>query len=391
MNVNAEWLTLSVILALSLIGMYTCRLIILHLMNRDSPIGAKLCKAGGIFDCDKVLGSRLGMISKNIHWGDVGLVYFIAQALYIVVECINGRTAECIGMITFPCLLAFGLSIVSLVYQAFLIKAWCKMCLITVCIVWLQAIVLVAKFVMGGGSTEKDLVNHFLQGNLLPSILMFGISLVLASAWFLMKTALLAAGEVKATKKKLSLFKKNPIVFKALLKGQPTTNTDGWEDDFLLGERIAPTQLMVALNPYCPPCAREYEEILKLLKMFPGSLGVTIRFPMPADIQNKTTRTVRYLLHAYAHTPKDEQPRILARWFASLSLEDLEKLYPDGITDQNELLSKHRQWSADSKIGYTPTLFINGHEIPRLFYTVADLALLMPKLSKRPLRFATMK
>jgi hypothetical protein len=383
-------LILTILLSLSLTGISICRLILLHLMNRDSPLGAKLCSNKGNFNCDKVLGSGLGRISKNIHLGDAGLVYFISQFLFLIFESINGRVPEGIGILTFPCLLSVALTFVSLAYQAFRVKAWCKMCLITTGIIWLQGLTLLANFSLRDNSPRSYFAEIVSRGKWLPSLLTFLVSLLIAGAWFLIRGLIATAGEVKILKGKLLLLKKDSNVFRAVLKRQRTVNTDLWEDEFLLGSIDAPVQLVLALNPFCQPCAREYREILGLLHMFPGFVRVAIRFLVNSDTESKPTRVARYLLHRYAYMPRNEQPHILENWFNSPSLNQLEKLYPDIDPDGNELLKKHQQWFEESKITHTPTLFIHGHEFPKL-YTLSDLILLIPKLSKRPLKTSPVK
>lgn len=373
------------ILIPSLAGVYVCRLIILHLMNNDSPLGKKLCGNSGKFNCDTVLTSDLGKVSKNIHLADVGLIYFISQSLFLILETINGKSSGCIAIITLPCLLAFALTFVSLAYQAFVIKSWCKMCLLVVSIIWLQAIMLVMHFALTAGDQKTGFFTNISFNEFFPSLLTFTVSLLIAGTWLFIKSAVLKASEAKMAKARLLLFKKNPAVFRSLLKTQRTVNSDLWEGDFLLGNIGAPTQLIAALNPYCIPCAREYGELLTLLKMFPNSLSVIIRFLVHTETDHKQTTAVRYLLNEYANTPKDKQPDILERWFRTKSLSNSEDLLSHSNPGQNDLLKKHQQWFGESKIQHTPTLFINGQEMPK-FYTASDLKILMPKFLKRPLK-----
>jgi len=366
--------------ALSIAGIYTCSLIILHLQNRDSPVGAKLCSTDGKFNCDKVLRSNLGKISKNIHLADIGLAYFIFQSLFIIFESINGRMANCINVITFPCLFAFALTFFSFGYQAFLIRSWCKLCLIIAGIIWMQQLVLILGYAFRTDTHKDYFSQNAFRPDHLSSFLMLAATMAIASIWFFIKGLMATAGEAVTLKRKLYLFKKNANIFRAALKTQRTIDTTIWEDDFLLGSRNASTQLMVALDPYCPPCAREYKEILQLLQLFPDTILVVIRFHVSPNM-DKTTNAVRHLLQEYHSTPITRQPQILERWFSTLS--------PDKPETSNPalLLQKYQQWFEESKILHTPTFFINGHEFPKL-YELSDLKMLMAKFLKRPLKFS---
>ncbi len=332
---------LAAMLILSATGIFICRLTILHLMHKDSPLGAKLCGTGATFNCDKVLYSSLGKITPRIHLGDIGLVYFITQALFILFQYIDGRGAEIRMLLVIPGLLACVLTLISLFYQAFIIKAWCKMCLITVGIIWAQALLLILPppvFSYGEDSQR--------------SALMLILSLALGSAWFFIKPSLVVATEVKTARAKLMLFKKNSNVFRAVHRAQKTATDDLWADDFVLGNRNAPIRLVVALNPYCGPCAREYKELQKLLTLFPACVCVTVRFFADISVENKPTRAVRHLLHEYAYKTREQQPQILERWFAT-------QVYSDIHLHQDDLLKKYEGWFVENQIPHTPTLFIN--------------------------------
>lgn len=370
---------LTALLILSLGGIYICRLIILHLID---PAGQRLCKTDEKFDCDRVLNSDLGKINQHINLADVGLVYFIAQSLLIVLAAIAEKSAG-ITVLFVPSLLAMAMTFISLFYQAFIIKGWCKMCLIVAGIVWLQTGMLTANAVMEVQGLAADV----------SSIGLLVVSLLLACIWFLVKSAIMDGRQAATTNRKLTYLKNNPNVFRAILKTQRTVPIDIWEDDFLLGNRRAPTRLIVTMNPYCRPCAREYERLFQLLQAHPRTLGVAIRFVVTASADTRHTRAVRYLLQEYAASPPDLQPLVLQKWFDTKLLptnsDPASKSSPE-LEAQNDLLQRYQQWWQVNNIRATPTVFINGYEFPRL-YATSDLNVLLPKLARRPLKASAAK
>lgn len=375
-------------LILSALGIFLSRLVILHLFRVDSPIVSTLCgNSDGQSDCDKVMDSAIGKFAGNMHLGDIGLAYFVSQFLFIVLETINNRVGACMQILAYSCLVAFAMTLVLLAAQQFLIKAWCKICLMVTAVIWLQQIALLMQYAFSKGSPQVYFSQAIFESDQLPSWLMLAISMAVGAGWFLLRKAISVAAAAEMTKRNLFGFKRNIQVFKAILKTQRSVDTTLWDDEFLLGGLNTSTRITVVLNPYCPPCGREYQEIMRLLGLFRESLHVAVRFSIPAG-ENKWTQAVRQLLQAYFSTPAAGKTEVLATWFQMRPTfrndPVMTPVSPDHRFDG--LIEKHRQWCAEVKITHTPTLFINGYEFPPKLYVPSDLRLVLRAFGKQPLK-----
>jgi thiol-disulfide isomerase/thioredoxin len=218
-------------------------------------------------------------------------------------------------------------------------------------------------------------------------MLIFCVSI--ASIWFSIKPILEIANDVKLTNAKMLLLKSNINVFMALLRRQRTIDASLWENDFLIGSKDAAVQLMVAINTYCPPCAREYKNLLEIVRTFPDSIGVTMRFFVDSNEDSKTTRSVLYVLSQYVSTSKEEQSKILENWFSSNPVSPEEKKVHQ-YTEQTGILKQYQEWFHKNNVTHTPTIFLNGYELPKPYY-VLDLKMLIPKLSNRLIKLTNQK
>ncbi len=130
------WTTALVLL--SIIGILICISIVAYLLKLGDPIGLKLCSTEGLFDCDKVLNSSSAKITGDYTWGDVGLIYFCAQCLFLFISAVFGLVHEALFFFLLLATIAFSGTFFSIYFQWRVISGWCKMCLLTALTIWLQ-------------------------------------------------------------------------------------------------------------------------------------------------------------------------------------------------------------------------------------------------------------
>lgn len=153
-----------------------------------------------------------------------------------------------------------------------------------------------------------------------------------------------------------------------------------------LGNPEAPVQIMVACNPYCGPCAKAHELLHTLTEKYTGLLGLTIRFTLAADNKkDKRTEVVQYVLQHIEEacvnkTPEEKSAysrKVLQHWFTQMNYEKFTARFSNTKTiDVSSILQQHENWSRLSSIRFTPTIFINGRELPE-GYTITDIDGLM--------------
>lgn len=213
----------------------------------------------------------------------------------------------------------------------------------------------------------------------------------IASSWFLIKDIYKKGDEAKFKTIQLLKWKRNPEIFLLLLYKQRTVDTSPWKNDIVLGNSNTEIQFIVACNPYCSPCAKAHEQLNELLEIYPEQVGITIRFTVNAENkEDKRMVAVSHILQVYLNAKTEEEKHaILSDWFKCMDLEKWKKTYSfcfEGLVPKiregwNEVLQKHQQWGEENKITHTPTIFINGYELPSN-YNASDLKLLIPTISE---------
>jgi hypothetical protein len=353
---------------LSLAGVYVCSLVILYLLDKKNPYTQKWCSAKGRYDCGKVL--EAGRFSTTAHLGDVGLVYFMGQFLFLLVSNVYGPLPNTFLLLGFPVALGVVIGIFSVCYQGLLVKSWCKMCLAIVAVLWLQALVLVGYFVLG-----KANLLVLDSAKLLPVAFVYAACLLAAACWFAVPPIMAKAAAADNLRRQNLRWKKDGGLFLAMLQKQRVVDATVWENDFVLGNSDAPIKMVEAVNLYCPACAGQHRQLSQLLAENPNGLGLVLRFRTVPREASKHTVALKHILTAYFATNNmQEKHKILDDWYETMDLQKWQQRWPSvTIADGHEaLINRHREWFAQSAITHTPTLFINGHEFPQP-YIIADL------------------
>lgn len=343
----------------SLAGLATAILIVQQELGISNELTEQLCAAGKNTDCDAVMHSKGSKFGKWFNWADAGIIYFSSFLLLLI------SSSQLLLAVLSATAIPF--TFFSLYYQWRVVKKWCTLCLITVAILWIQFVLLMPiliQFNLTAVSISEIAFATF-------------IITAMATAWLLiLKPSLHSNRELTSKNYSLLRFKNNPDIFTALLKQQRQVDITPFENDLQLGNPNAPLQIMVACNPYCGPCAKAHEMLNEIVTK--NDIGLTVRFTAKAENkEDKRTQAVEYILQLLTGETNNYKMQVLHDWYLKMNMAEFANKYPlKEKADADDLLKKHEQWSGKMKIAFTPTIFINGYELPKQ-YNVADLKRLL--------------
>jgi len=355
-------ISLAGLLFASIAGLGIAVLIVQQELGISNEITEQLCSAGRQTDCNAVINSKGSKLSKWFNWADAGIIYFACFLLLLVSSPGNLLLLSLLSAAVIPFVFF------SVYYQWRVAKKWCTLCLLTVA-------VLVIQFALLGTDVlnlSKGGFEIFSFNNIGSTAFVFT---TIATSWLLIiKPALQKKKELTDKNYSLMRFKNNPDTFNALLKQQRKVDTTPFENDLQLGNPDAAVQIMVACNPYCGPCAKAHEVLHELVEK--NDIGLTVRFTINADQpENKRTQVVRHILQHLAetgHTAHNSR-QLLHDWFAVMDHEEFTKEYPVAEkTDVYYTMKKQEDWALEANIRATPTVFINGNELPKQ-YRIGDM------------------
>jgi uncharacterized membrane protein len=265
------------------------------------------------------------------------------------------------------------LSIIVTPYIAFSVyyqarnKQWCRLCLGVQVVLAINAVL--AFIMLKNSITIFAMLDYYT----ISTTVFLGLVFLLLGCHAV--PILKKAFDSKNYEKRLRRLRYNPDIFQALLNNNPliTKSTDGV--GLVVGNPQATTELIKVCNPYCAPCSKAHPHLEEIIK---GNPDVKIRIIFTASGEDEDIKTAP-VAHLLAIQDKQGQAGVeqaLNDWY-SASRKDYGSFaakYPMNgeINAQKEKIIAMRNWCNDMKIRATPTLFINGRELPE-GYAISEL------------------
>ncbi|MDP3912923.1 MAG: thioredoxin domain-containing protein [Bacteroidota bacterium] len=346
-----------------MIGVFVTTLLLWYEIDRDNPLLHKVCTGIAKGNCDAILSSKQSKVLSWLSWSEVGFFYFAVGLITLLFATPLNNSISIIGYLN---ILALPYTIFSIYYQSVVAKQWCVLCLSVQALLVLGGInIIVNRLLLPILQIPIDFLFKSILFYLLPVI-----------GWYAIKPYLLRLQEAKNTKREYLRIKFNSEIFETLLKKQKqiTFPTDGIGIDF--GNPEATNTLVKVCNPYCGPCSKAHPKIEKLLEEIPN-LKVKVIFTTPNDPNHDAFKPINYLLAIRDQNKSDEIIKhAMDDWYLA-EKKDYERFaskYPINgkLEKQGNKINAMFKWCNNMEINFTPTIFINGYQLPEP-YNIEDL------------------
>lgn len=353
------WLP-TVLLTLLNIGYAIGLLLILYELNEYTPFLAKVCGFSKKTNCAAVLHSE-GSMFLGIPWSVIGTSYFVSMACTLIV---SGLSSSMINTVSWLHLLTLPYMIFSLYYQYQVVRQWCPLCLTVLVIILLF---FVTSLVSGVYSSTI-----YLNWNCLTTI---AVCLFMSFATFYSLCQLSRQYKVgRHYKYSLAHIKYHKEVFQTLLLTSRKIEMPTDDCGIILGNPKGTIHIVKVCNPYCGHCADAQPILQKIANDHPDVKLQIIFATNPNTPFYKETPIDLFLSHYHKGA---DMERILSDWYAN-PLKDknkFEQVYP--VSDKDIARNKDNadrmfKFCEDVNIVGTPTIFINGHELPN-YYTIKEM------------------
>lgn len=347
-----------------LLGIVVSITLLWNEIDSNNPLLHKVCTSIKKGNCDAILSGRQSKVFNWLSWSEVGFFYFAGGMLALLFV---RPMSQALTIVAWLNLVALPYTLFSIYYQSRVAKQWCVFCLAVQALLVFGAVNVISyRFVL----PLPQIAVHAVATSLL-------LCLIPVLSWYVIKPGLLRLQESVNTKREYLRLKFNTEIFDSMLQKQRriTVPTNGLGID--LGNRNATNQLVKACSPYCGPCARAHPKIEKLLDEIPN-LKAKIIFTTPNDSENRAFNPTSHLLTvADECCDEKELKQALDDWYLSKKKDynRFAEMHPitSSLGVQGEAIEKMYQWCMDMEISYTPTIFINGYELP-VAWDIDDLS-----------------
>lgn len=363
-------------LGLLLAGTVVSTALIWYDVDKNNPLLKRVCTNLAKSDCNAVLTSKGAKVFGWLSWSEVGLFYFAGGLLTMVLA--GGNAWAVAGVVGWLNVLALPYTLFSLYYQGQIAKQWCALCLVV------QAILVLGGLTVATSGLLWPLPSlGYADAAII--ILLYAITPLI---WYSLKPILLRMQESKSNYRQYLRLKFNSELFSTLLKNQKKINSPLRDLGITLGNPNASNTLVKVCSTYCGPCSKAHPEIEKLLEAN-DDLQVRIIFLAPHPEVNTAANPIRHLLAIAEQHDTHKLQQALNDWYLPND-KDYERFaaqYPlnGELQRQQEHVVAMNSWCEAESIMATPTIFLNGYQLPSS-HTIEDLHYLLldlPELDKR--------
>ncbi len=344
-------------------GIMVTSLLLWYEIDKNNSLLQKVCTGIAKGNCNAILTGRRSKVFNWLSWSELGFFYFSGGILVLL---FSGDPGNALILLAWLNSLALPYIIFSVYYQWRVAKQWCVLCLAV------QALLLLG----GVNILSNDLLASF-NGLSVPFLFKSaGLYLLPVTLWYAIKPFILRQQEAKNTKREYLRIKFNAEIFETLLKKQKaiTIPVDGLGID--LGNAAAANTLIKVCNPYCGPCSKAHPKIEELLEEN-SNVKAKIIFTTPDDEGHHSIKPTRHLM-AIAEQGSNEKiiKQSLDDWYLEekKDYELFAKIYPMNgeLEKQGDKIEAMDKWCKAMDIHATPTIFINGYQLPDA-YSIEDL------------------
>ena len=343
---------------LSTVGVFVCAMLMQKQLMGESRYGDRVCNLFNHADCNSILDGPKAKIF-GISWSEVGMGYFTASILLITLY------PESVGTVSIINWIAMFYGVWSIYYQWRIAKSWCVLCVISQIVIWLIGIIAIISCI----STPLTF-NVFSS---LLSCIVYGICIMAVHHY-----AIAHSAEKERTQaiQKYRALKANSKVANTLIEDGDFYETSLEDSSIIFGNKEAKMRITILSNPHCNPCARMHERIDKLLDLCSDNICIQYIF---SSFNEQLEDSSRYLIYCYDMNDIQASREAFTKWYKGekTNHEAITRNYSVQIHNEKveEELIKHKEWRQRTKLMATPTILVNGFELPAE-YEIEDLAMI---------------
>lgn len=345
----------------STFGILISLLLAWHEVDAHNPFIKEVCGGQGRkLNCDAVLSSS-GAIFLGISWAVWGFAYF--ATFFLSTLLFSGQVSYQYLWSILSILVLIYLPF-SIYYQSKVVKQWCLLCLSVLAVLFANSIASLYFLIINNNLFDWKTVLHTIA---------IGLFFLLATYYAV--PILKQARESKSYAKRWKKLRYNADVFEVLLSksSKISVSTEGL--GIVVGNPEASKEIIKVCNPYCGPCAKAHLELEQILKQNPD-VKVRIVFTASGNDDDIRTAPVAHLLAIQEKLGNDKAHQALDDWYLAdnKDYEVFAQKYPMNgeLKKQKDKIIAMRDWCNEMKIRATPTIFVNGQELPDS-YRIAEL------------------
>ncbi len=338
------------------VGLVTAGFLLWYRVDTYNPKLQSFCTGGSQkINCNAVLNSKYANFF-GVSISTIAFAFFFSSFAILLLFNFSVATLSFLSYVSF---VSIPVLILSIYYQAFVIKNWCKFCLLIQGVL-LSTIVVSLIFKLYEEGFDFMIFMTF--------ICVFSLALV---GWLALEPILLSNQKLNLYIRSYRKVKSNPNVFFGLLQKSEKIQTPVNGVGIELCHRSAKYKVLKVCNPYCGPCAKAHPLLDDLYEK--GIIDLQIIFTSSSHKEDLKYLPVNHLVNVYKQQP-EAITSALNDWYTAKekNYEEFVNKYPIKLSQYDHEIDKMHDWCNQEQVAFTPSIYINGYRLPSE-YTVTDL------------------
>ncbi len=343
--------------SIGILGLYLSDEIFETAHDRGSDFGQKICGQDEESGCKQVLQSdkyQLGPFSLN----DLFFAFLLATLLQTLV----------VGQWSEAHLWSYGLATVTvlctMVIQAFVLKTWCRLCLLSAAVVLLQ-------------TTVIGVVAYYSEAVIWQALPLLGLQDMASMGlfFFLALFGIHSYRRIKAQNYELGTreiellrFKRSPDTIDRALANTKSLAFEAGADQIVLGNPNASKIVRLVLSTTCGFCKTAFEKFRSLYDKDTETYQFHLilnHYNTDSSVRNDVAAT---LIHCFRTQGADAFLELMDTWFAHRDAERFSKETTCQFTEADyQILKKQRDWCKKNELFHTPILAVDAKIIPEFY------------------------
>lgn len=351
----------NVLLALiKVLGLIVSSLLLWWEIDKFNPTLQNLCSGGKKINCSSVLSSKYAyLLDGKISVSLIAFSYFFSTLFSAFVLNFSDPILSALSLLT---IIGIPIAITSLIFQSVVLKQWCNFCIAIIGIIALEGLFFFLA-TPSFSTISLQVISTLILLFLLPVL-----------GWNFLKPLLINKKEYYMFKRELKRVKYHSEVFQGLLKNsrEITHSTKGLGLTFT--NKNCNIDIIKVCNPYCGPCAKAHPILEKLFEE--GKINLQILFTANDSPEDPGALPVKHFMAIKENSNANYIQHALNHWYVSeKNYQEYRQIFPiedELLSQQSYKLKAMSEWCDNEEIKHTPTIFINGYELPPE-YSVDDL------------------
>ncbi len=297
---ETKWLLLT-LAGTKIVGLVTCLALLIYGMDNYYPRLNGFCSGSTSGGCKKVLESKKASILNGLIGLDIlGFSYFFGTIVFLVVSILTDSNFVVIFYLS---LMLLPFAVVSFYYQGFVLKAWCRFCIIVQVTVIFEAILSVISL-------------PYLRGIEINSLLLLIVLMLIPlPIWNWLQPILKENKAAQNNLRSLRSALRKPEIFDILLRFSMKLKESPFDVGIQIKIPKAKHNVLIICNPFCPHCERAQPILDNLISAEKINLQIILIGSQEASPDE--INITKHLLAIYIQQGQQKLSTAISYWYAS--------------------------------------------------------------------------